>query len=86
MISHEQSQDKTPVGLKTDSVISNRSSSRGGEPRFSMTRTTTNSTLAEKPDTPFTPPSATACRNGDWRALKQSLKGLWKSAHGVKRS
>lgn len=84
MTSRERSKDKTPVGLKTDSVISNRSSSRGGEPRSSTT--TTNSTLAEKTDAPSPIPKTDACRNCDWRTFKKSLKGLWKSAHGVKSS
>lgn len=84
MISREQSKDKTPVGLKTDSVISNRSSSRGDEPR--STSTSTDSTLAEKTDAPSSISPTPVCRHGDWRTLKQSLKGLWKSAHGVKSS
>ena len=82
--SRERSNDKTPVGLKTDSVISTRSSSRGGDTRTS----TTSSLTAAKFDVPLTVLSTTACRNCDWRTFKQSIKGLWRSAHGsaLKRS
>jgi hypothetical protein len=83
VISRERSNGKTPVGLKTDSVISKRSSSRDGDTRTS----TTISILAEKTGDPSPMTSTTACRNRncDWRTMKKSLKGLWKSA-GVKRS
>ena len=77
VISHEQSNDKTLVGLKTDSVISTRSSSRGAN-----TRTSTSSGIAEKSDAPCKETSTTTCRNSDWQTVKRSLKGLWKSAHG----
>lgn len=79
MIQIEQNNDKTPVGLKTDSVFSKRSSSRGDDARTS----TTNSIAAEKLNIPLKETPTGACRNCDWRAVKQSLKGLWKSAHGT---
>lgn len=79
--SRERNNGKTPVGLKTDSVISACSSmSRGGD-----TRTSTASELAMNKLDPPSPEqtSTSACLNSDWRTLKQSLRGLWKSAHGT---
>ncbi|KAH9869262.1 hypothetical protein IAQ61_006467 [Plenodomus lingam] len=79
--SRERTNDKTPVGLKTDSVISAcSSSSRGGD-----TRTTTASSVTTyESNRPSPGQNSTApCHTSDWRIVKQSLRGLWKSAHGT---
>jgi hypothetical protein len=76
----ERNNDKNPVGPKTDSVMSTRSSSRG-DGRSSTTSqgsaSTANSSL------PSTDLATTTCRNSDWRSVKRSVKGLWKSVVGV---
>lgn len=71
--------DKHPEGLKTDSVMSPRSSTHSGDGRSTSksSSSTTNSSAPSKEAT------TTACRNSDWRSVKRSMKGLWKAVVGV---
>jgi hypothetical protein len=74
VITRERSNNKNPVDPKTDSVSSTRSSShRDGR---SSTASTDSSTSSGDIAT-------TACRKSDWRSVKRSMKGLWKSVVGV---
>lgn len=71
---------KNPVGPKTDSVMTARSSS-GGDGRSSIT--SKGSTSTANSSLPSTDIATTTCRNSDWRSVKRSVKGLWKSVVGV---
>jgi hypothetical protein len=78
VITRERSNNNIPVSPKTDSVSSTRSSSRGdGRSSTASSDSTANSSTASG-DIAITP-----CRNSDWRSVKRSMKGLWKSMVGV---
>jgi hypothetical protein len=78
VITRERSNNKNPVDPKTDSVSSTRSSShRDGRSSTASTDSTANSSTSSGDI------ATTACRNSDWRSVKRSMKGLWKSVVGV---